>query len=220
MRLSGIGPGGDGGAGAADVASGGRETSEPRARSPRAAAALSPVAGRPARRATTPPRSAGFRRFLARYPRHDYADNAQYWIGECYYDLKQYHAATREFRRVVERYPRGNKVPDAMLKLGFSQLAAGERREGRQVLESLRKTYPKHEAARLAALRLARGDRTSAPKLAAPVQRVAAARGGGPVSAGASRVGALLVLLLGPAQRGGPTVRKTPRPSSGARWPA
>jgi tol-pal system protein YbgF len=96
----------------------------------------------------------GFRRFLARYPTHDYADNAQYWIGECYYDLKQYHAATREFRRVVERFPRGNKVPDAMLKLGFSHLASGDRRDGRQVLESLRRAYPKHAAAKLAAVRL------------------------------------------------------------------
>ena len=38
----------------------------------------------------------GFRKFLARYRTHGYADNAQYWIGECYYDLNQFHAAARE----------------------------------------------------------------------------------------------------------------------------
>jgi tol-pal system protein YbgF len=96
----------------------------------------------------------GFRRFLDRYPVHDYADNAQYWIGECYYDLHQYQAATREFRAVIERYPRGNKVPDAMLKLGFAHLALGQNADGRQVLDSLLRAFPKHDAAILAATRL------------------------------------------------------------------
>jgi tol-pal system protein YbgF len=98
---------------------------------------------------------AGFRRFLSRYPAHDYADNAQYWIAECYYDLKQNQTAAREFRRVIERYPAGNKVPDAMLKLGFSHLALEQMTEGRQVLESLIRAYPKHAAAALATTRLA-----------------------------------------------------------------
>ncbi|HET6148282.1 MAG TPA: tol-pal system protein YbgF [Polyangia bacterium] len=115
-------------------------------------------AGRVARAVT------GFRKFLARYPHHNYADNAQYWIGEGYYDLKQFHSSAREFRRVVERYPRGNKVPEAMLKLGLSQFATGERRDGRRVLEVLRRMYPKQAAARLASERLAQaGDDPAEP---------------------------------------------------------
>ena len=106
---------------------------------------------------------AGFRKFLARFPRHDYDDNAQYWIGECYYDLKQYKAAVREFRRVVDRYPHGNKVPDAMLKMGFAHLAMGDRRDGRQDLESLRRTFPRHAAAHLAMERLAQPDDRAPP---------------------------------------------------------
>jgi tol-pal system protein YbgF len=105
----------------------------------------------------------GLRKFLARYPRHDYADNAQYWIGECYYDLRQYKAAVREFRRVVDRYPHGNKVPDAMLKIGFADLATGDRRDGRQVLEALCKSYPRHAATRLAVARLAQPDDRAPP---------------------------------------------------------
>ncbi|HVR63019.1 MAG TPA: tol-pal system protein YbgF [Polyangia bacterium] len=97
---------------------------------------------------------AGFRRFLDRYPVHDYADNAQYWIGECYYDLRQYQAATREFRAVVERYPHGNKVPDALLKLGFSHLALNQAADGRQILESLLRAFPRHPTAALATARL------------------------------------------------------------------
>lgn len=96
-----------------------------------------------------------FRRFLDGNPRHDYADNAQYWIGECYYDLHDFGAAEPEFRRVIDRYPHGNKVPDAMLKLGFTLLAEGDEDAGLKVLESLTRAFPMHEAARLASFRLA-----------------------------------------------------------------
>jgi len=57
-----------------------------------------------------------FRVFIDRYPNHSLADNAQYWIAECYYGLKDYKNAEKAFRKVQERYPKGNKVPDARLK--------------------------------------------------------------------------------------------------------
>jgi len=98
---------------------------------------------------------AGFRRFVALHPRHDYADNAQYWMGECFYDQGDYAHAAEEFRRVVERYPHGNKVPDAMLKLGFSLAADGDPAGATKVLASLVKSFPRNQAARLASQRLA-----------------------------------------------------------------
>jgi len=124
----------------------------------------------------------GFRRFLDGNPRHDYADNAQYWIGECLYDLHDYRAAEPEFRKVIERYPDGNKVPDAMLKLGFTLLAEQQEAAGRQVLESLTRAFPKHEAARLAVYRLAHPD-ASDPLRDLPAANVErpAAKAGGPV---------------------------------------
>ncbi len=101
---------------------------------------------------------ATFRKFLNKYPHHHYGDNAQFALGECYYDLKQYRAAVRELRLVGERYPHGNKVPDAMLKLGDAQLALGDRREAREVLEALQRSYPHHAASRLATDRLGKVD--------------------------------------------------------------
>jgi tol-pal system protein YbgF len=98
--------------------------------------------------------AAGFRDFLKQHPNHDFADNAQYWLGECFYDQKDYPMAMREFRRVVERYPQGNKVPDALLKVGFAHLALGSTEAGRQTLEQLVRTYPHHEAAALATAKL------------------------------------------------------------------
>jgi tol-pal system protein YbgF len=105
---------------------------------------------------------ATFRKFLNNYPQHHYGDNAQFALGECYYDLKQYRAAVRELRLVGERYPHGNKVPDAMLKLGEAQLAIGDTREARGVLEALVRMYPRHAASQLAAERLDKaGDKVS-----------------------------------------------------------
>ena len=97
----------------------------------------------------------GFRDFVRRYPHHDYADNAQYWLGECFYDQKRYDKAAPEFRTVLTRWPTGNKAPDAMLKLGFSLLALGDLDKGGKVLREVPATYPRTEAARLASERLA-----------------------------------------------------------------
>jgi tol-pal system protein YbgF len=105
--------------------------------------------------------AAGFRDFLKQHPNHDFADNAQYWLGECYYDQKDYPMAMREFRRVVEKYPEGNKVPDALLKVAFAHLALGSAEVGRQTLEQVIRSYPRHEAAMLANAKLAELGRTA-----------------------------------------------------------
>jgi tol-pal system protein YbgF len=97
----------------------------------------------------------GFREFVKKYPHHDYADNAQYWLGECFYDQRAFDRAAPEFRAVVQRWPTGNKAPDAMLKLGFSLLALGDVDRGRATLRAVDSTYPRTEAARLASERLA-----------------------------------------------------------------
>jgi tol-pal system protein YbgF len=98
---------------------------------------------------------AGFRAFLGKYPRHDYADNAQYWLGETYYAQKQYREAMAEFRKVVKVYPRGNKVPDALLKVGYCYAALGEAAKARDVLSQVTTIYPTSGPARLAAQKLA-----------------------------------------------------------------
>lgn len=94
------------------------------------------------------------RAFVARYPRHDYADNARYWIGECYYAQKNYREAAVEFRATVAQYPFGNKAPDALLKLAYSLLGGGDAAEARRMLEELPQTYPRSDAARLAAQKI------------------------------------------------------------------
>ena len=78
---------------------------------------------------------------MRRFPRHDFADNAQYWLGETFYARKQYSEAVASFRAVVERWPTGNKAPDALLKLGFSLVQQGEKEKGRAVLTQVISNY-------------------------------------------------------------------------------
>jgi tol-pal system protein YbgF len=96
----------------------------------------------------------GFREFVRRFPHHDYADNAQYWLGECFYDRKMYGQAAGEFKKVVVDYPLGNKAPDALLKLGYALLAMGDAHKGKELLGQVPQSYPHTEAARLAQERL------------------------------------------------------------------
>jgi tol-pal system protein YbgF len=97
---------------------------------------------------------AGLRDFVRRWPDHDYADNAQYWLGEAYYDQKDYRRALEEFRKTVERYPKGNKVPDALLKVGFCYAALGQNEQARATLDEVVSVYPRTGPAQLAASRL------------------------------------------------------------------
>ncbi len=92
--------------------------------------------------------------FLKTYPRHDYADNAQYWLGETYYAQKDYQHALTEFRATIETYPRGNKVPDALLKVGYCYQALGQSDKAKAVLEQVVNLYPKSEPAALASKKL------------------------------------------------------------------
>lgn len=99
---------------------------------------------------------AGMREFLATYPAHELADNAQYWLGEAYYVTRDYTNAEPAFGAVAQRWPESPKAPDAMLKRGYSQFELKRYGAARETLERVGQRYPGSEAARLAAERLKR----------------------------------------------------------------
>lgn len=91
-----------------------------------------------------------FRDFLKKNPNHPYSDNAQYWIGECYYDMRDYVSAREEFKKVINDYPDGNKVPDAMLKLALSSQMLKLFEEAREMYTNILLSYPSTPAAEIA----------------------------------------------------------------------
>jgi tol-pal system protein YbgF len=87
------------------------------------------------------------REFLKKYSNSSFADNAQYWLGECYYGLKEYDQAILEFDTVRRKYPKGDKVPAALLKQGFAFAELGDKVDARLILQELVDRYPQSEEA-------------------------------------------------------------------------
>ncbi|MBI5286348.1 MAG: tol-pal system protein YbgF [Deltaproteobacteria bacterium] len=96
----------------------------------------------------------GFKKFLASFPDHELADNSQYWIGEVYYAQKDYERAILEFNEVMRRYPKGDKIPAAILKQALAFYELGNKAEAKILLERVRDRYPATEEASLARKRL------------------------------------------------------------------
>jgi len=98
----------------------------------------------------------GFRSLAATYPNGELADNTQYWLGETYYVTQEYDHAAAAFQRVLSGWPSSRKVPDAMLKLGYTQIEQKKVAAGRATLEQLVERHPDSDAAKLASDRLAK----------------------------------------------------------------
>ncbi len=96
----------------------------------------------------------GFQEVLGRYPTSELADNAQYWIGEVYYDRKDYDRALEEFLKVEANHPSGDKIPAALLKAGMTQEQLGKHRAAAKTFESLVARFPSTEEARLGRAKL------------------------------------------------------------------
>ena len=95
-----------------------------------------------------------FEQYLQKYPHGEYAGNAQYWIGECHYAQHNYRDALEAFNLVLKDHPAGAKVPDAMLKIGFSLVSLNEPDRARTALDALIEKYPLSSAAAKARERL------------------------------------------------------------------
>jgi tol-pal system protein YbgF len=68
-----------------------------------------------------------FQAFLQTHPSSEYADNALFWMGESYVRLNDFEQAAVTFHKVVQRFPNGNKVPDALLQEGVALIEIGNR---------------------------------------------------------------------------------------------
>ena len=91
-----------------------------------------------------------FEEFIKLYPGSANADNARFWIADSYYRDKWYEKAILEYQKVIEKYPKGNKVPAALLKQGFAFSNLGEKANARLLLKELIKKYPSSHEAKIA----------------------------------------------------------------------
>jgi tol-pal system protein YbgF len=98
----------------------------------------------------------GFRAFLTQYADSPLADNAQYWIAEGAYVLRNYKVAQDEFAKVMSSYPNSPKAPDALLKIGYIHQELNNAEQARKTLKDVVQRFPQSNAARLAQQRLSK----------------------------------------------------------------
>jgi len=95
-----------------------------------------------------------FRAFLDRYPDSEFADNAQYWLGESYYVTRNYDIALTAFQDLLDRFPESPKAPDALLKVGYTYYELEQWDSARAALTQVQERYPDSTLSRLAENRL------------------------------------------------------------------
>ncbi|WP_422134451.1 MULTISPECIES: tol-pal system protein YbgF [unclassified Endozoicomonas] len=89
------------------------------------------------------------KKLLKDYPKGQFSDNAQYWLGEVQMAQGKYKEALGDFQSLIDNYPDSPKVSDATYKLGRILDLQGEKDAARKQLESVISQYPGSAAARL-----------------------------------------------------------------------
>jgi len=85
-----------------------------------------------------------FREFLQNFESSPYADDALYWMADCYTRQGDLEKAILRFDDVVKRYPEGNKAPDALFRQGevLLELGPAYQKAARDVFERVVSEYP------------------------------------------------------------------------------
>jgi tol-pal system protein YbgF len=84
-----------------------------------------------------------FAEYIKYYSNSDLAGNAQFYLADIEYRQGNFEAAARDYDKVLEQYPGGNKAAAAQLKKGYSLLELGQREAGIRELKSLIGRYPR-----------------------------------------------------------------------------
>ncbi len=80
--------------------------------------------------------------FVQTNPNHNLAGNAQYWFAETFRIRQLYVDAASAYLEGYQKYPKSDKAPDNLLKLGVSLVQIGEKEQGCMMITSLEKEYP------------------------------------------------------------------------------
>ena len=94
------------------------------------------------RQANYPAAEKALRSFIQRYPNDQLAGNAQYWLGETYYVRKDYENAAAVFAEGYQKYPKGGKAADNLMKLGMSLGQLGRKKEACAAYSRFDRDFP------------------------------------------------------------------------------
>jgi tol-pal system protein YbgF len=95
-----------------------------------------------------------FNELIQQFPTGEYADNAQYWLGEAYKIINDNQAAKQAFLMVVQNYVNSPKIPDALYKLGLIEYEQKNMAAARDYFVRVKESYSDSGAAHLAGRKL------------------------------------------------------------------
>ena len=84
--------------------------------------------------------------FLSQHGDSPLAASAQYWLGESYFARAQYSDAAVAFAEGYQKYPKGAKAPDSLLKLGISLGELKQKADACEALKQLNVQFPNDSA--------------------------------------------------------------------------
>lgn len=84
---------------------------------------------------------AWMKEFIKRFPSHDLADNAHYWLGEIYLVKDQPEQAVVSFSTGLSKFPKGAKAPANLLKMGSAFKEMGKKDFAESSWKKLVKDY-------------------------------------------------------------------------------
>lgn len=96
-----------------------------------------------------------FQEFIDQYPKSGLAHRAQYWIGDSYFNLRDFKRSMTAQQKLIATYPGTSSVPDALLNIASSQIELGDTAGARRTLDGILTRYPTSDAALKAKRRLA-----------------------------------------------------------------
>jgi len=83
------------------------------------------------------------REFVDINSKHKLAGNAQYWYGETFRVRQLYQDAAKAYLDGYQKYPKSNKAPVNLLKLGIMLVQIGEKEQGCSMIIGVKDQYPK-----------------------------------------------------------------------------
>jgi tol-pal system protein YbgF len=91
-----------------------------------------------------------FTSLIRKFPKSDLADDAQFNIGESYFNEKWYEKAILEYQGVIEKYPKSNKRPAALYRQALAFEMIGDAANAQERFRDIVNLYPKSSEAVLA----------------------------------------------------------------------
>lgn len=88
-----------------------------------------------------------FRDFLQRYPNDRMASEVNYWLGESLFQRQRYQDAAEAYLVVTTKYETAGKAPDALLRLGQSLAAIGQKEMACASFAEVGRKYPRSSVA-------------------------------------------------------------------------